>query len=400
MKKVNNILFITQWQFNDALVQTYTLPYVKIIKELSVFNKLVLIVFNKHNSKINEFNWEGVKVIELPFEYITFSDFYSIYRYIKKIVIAENITHLHPWCTTAGTFGMLLKKYHNSNLHLVIDSFEPHAEAMVENGEWSKFSIKYKFLFWCEKMQVKHANHLIFAADGMQDYIYTKFKQKVNSFDVKPACVDLQMFNTKDELRKSYREELNLSDKVVCVYAGKLGGIYLNDEIFLFVKECVLFWGEKFRFLLLSAMPNDELKKLCLRYAISEQVFVKRFVPHQQVPGYLNAADFGICPVKPIPSKRYCSPIKNGEYWATGLPVVITKDISTDSDLIEKQEIGVVWKQLNSEEFKKSVIKISQILNSEHKLTQNKIRSVAEEHRTFDIARRVYGKIYYICENT
>jgi hypothetical protein len=78
--------------------------------------------------------------------------------------------------------------------------------------------------------------------------------------------------------------------------------------------------------------------------------FVKRFAPHQQVAGILNAADFAICPVKPIPSKRYCSPIKNREYWATGLPVVITNHISTDSELIALKNVGAVWKRLDQAE--------------------------------------------------
>ena len=33
--KHNRILFLTQWQFEDPLVQTYTLPYVRIIQKIT-----------------------------------------------------------------------------------------------------------------------------------------------------------------------------------------------------------------------------------------------------------------------------------------------------------------------------------------------------------------------------
>ena len=34
MIPAGNILILTQWSFNDALVQTYTLPYVDIIRKI------------------------------------------------------------------------------------------------------------------------------------------------------------------------------------------------------------------------------------------------------------------------------------------------------------------------------------------------------------------------------
>ena len=45
-------------------------------------------------------------------------------------------------------------------------------------------------------------------------------------------------------------------------------------------------------------------------------------------------------PVKPVPTKRYCTPVKDGEYWALGLPVIITEGISDDSGII--RENGIV----------------------------------------------------------
>ena len=104
------------------------------------------------------------------------------------------------------------------------------------------------------------------------------------------------------------------------------------------------------------------------------EIIVKCFVPHAEVPNYMGLGDFGIIPFVPVPSKRYGSPIKTGEYMAMGLPTVITKDISDDSDLIEKYQIGTVLKELTSQEYKKAVLFIA---NNNTKVLKRKVLEVA-----------------------
>ncbi|HRD37730.1 MAG TPA: hypothetical protein PLC65_03785, partial [Bacteroidia bacterium] len=128
---------------------------------------------------------------------------------------------------------------------------------------------------------------------------------------------------------------------------------------------------------------------------LDPQHIIKLFVPHEEFPVYMGLADFAICPMKPIPSRRYSTPIKNGEYWALGLPVVITKNISDDSDIIANKNIGSVLQDLTADEYQKSVIKIDALLKvSDKNELRNKIRAVATEYRNFQIAKDVYLEIY------
>ena len=109
----------------------------------------------------------------------------------------------------------------------------------------------------------------------------------------------------------------------------------------------------------------------------------------------MGLGDFGITPVKPIPTKRYCSPIKDGEYWALGLPVIITKDISDDSSIIESENIGAVLRELNVEEYKKAIDKIEIFLREGSSLS-TRIFAVAKKYRSFEIAEKVYNKVYAV----
>ena len=114
----------------------------------------------------------------------------------------------------------------------------------------------------------------------------------------------------------------------------------------------------KFKILLLTNTPKSEILNLAKTKNIPESIIEVLFVNYKDIEKYFKLADFAINPVKPVPSKRYCTSIKDGEYWAMGLPVIITKNISDDSDIIEKENIGYVLKDLTKQEYKNAIRKI------------------------------------------
>ena len=393
---INNkdkILFITQWQYEDALVQTYTLPYINIIKRLTLSN-CSLVTIGKTN-KTTRITKQGLEVIELP-------DPTGIFRLqwlfniliLRRIVRKEKFTVLHAWCTPAGSVAAILKMI-CSKIKLVLDSVEPHAEAMVECKIWNK-GIKFKALFYLEKLQIRKANRLIFAAKGMDKYISEKYHLNIAGYYVKPACIDLAAFSENLIKDSPLLKQFGLEDKIVCVYAGKFGGFYMEDETFQFVKQCEEYWGkDKFRFLLLSNAADKYLESKRLKYDINKQTTIKLFVPHNEVPKYMGMADFALSPYKPAPSKRYGTPIKNGEYWALGLPVIITPGISEDSEIIEKNKAGAVLHGFSNEDYIKAIKAIDVIISSRSKEEIYKIiRPFAEKYRNFSIAEQVYSSIY------
>lgn len=312
-----------------------------------------------------------------------------------KIIRTKKITTLHPWCTLAGAMGAILKKS-DSSLTLNIDSFEPHAEAMVENKTWNKSGLKYRVLFYLEKVQAKIADNLIFAAPGMEKYIKEKYHTTPKKYFVKPACIDLEAFSNKFIRQPDLMKKYKLENKITCVYAGKFGGIYLENEVFQFIKSCENFWGkDKFRFLLLSNLEDIYLEGKLRQFNIFHSTVIKLFIPHSKVPLYMGLADFAISPIKSVATKKYCTPIKDGEYWALGLPVVITPDISTDSEIIAKNEAGAILSSLDENGYHQAIINIDAMLKEKTRIEiYNKIRPLAEKYRNFSIAESVYRVLY------
>lgn len=396
MKNRKNILVITSWSYNDALIQTYTLPYLNIIaNHLSEESCIFLTTLEKNNQSINN-NHPKIKNILIDYHPLSLKGLMMWIRLIFKLlktIRKEKIDVIHCWCTPAGMIGYILSLL--TQKPLIIDSYEPHAETMVENGVWKKNGVVYRLLFFFEKRLTKRAKYLIATTEGMKSYAKVNYHFQGNNIFVKPACVNLNLFSKSNLKNNTLVEELKLQDKIVGVYAGKFGGIYLEKEIFDFFKVAENYWGNKFKALILSAHTKLEIENYAFKSKVNPKTIVHRFVAHHKIPNYMGLGDFGITPVKPIPTKRYCTPIKDGEYWALGLPIVITKNISDDSDIIKKYAIGSVLDELNEAAYLKAIKDIDNLLsnNSSEEIYQ-KIRPIAEKYRNFDIAEKIYAAIY------
>lgn len=400
-----NVLILTYWSYDDALIQTYTLPYLKIIKnKLPAGSTLYLVTLEKNPKQLEKGNRiaiagalkkEGISWFPLPYFPFGPKAFFMWLRAFFRLswlIIKKNIDVIHCWCTPPGAIGYLLSVLLNRKL--ILDSYEPHAEAMVENGTWKPNSFALRLLFWLEKKQSKRASCVISATQGMHTYAIEKYGVSLKEFYVKPACVDLNLFSIDQIKDQTLLTSLGLQNKVVCVYAGKFGGIYLDKEVFAFFKSASKYWGDTFRVLLLTSHSDEEIEKFCDHAMLDKKIVIKKFIPHSEIPLYLGLADFAITPVKPVPSKRFCTPIKDGEYWAMGLPVIIPSGISDDSKIISDHDIGYVLENLNADQYQLAIEKIDKMLRTPRTDRYNRIRIIAEQYRSFKIADAVYEVVY------
>lgn len=398
-----NVLVVTYWSFKDALIQSYTLPYVEIIrKNLNAGEKIFLFTIEQNHFKVEKEDWKQLKrkykeeknIILLRTKYHKFGlvAIFSILLSVLKlawICLFNKIGYIHTWCTPAGGLGYILSVI--TGKKLILDSFEPHAELMLETNTWKKSSLAYKLLKWLEKKQAQRASAIITTTATMVEFSRKNYKLKTQKLYIKPACVDLNLFKIQDN--NTLKVSLGLNGNMVMVYAGKIGGIYLEDELFLFVKTAYEFWNKKFKFLMLTSIDKLTIDAFVRKHNISDNVVVSLFVPFAEIPKYLSLADFAINSMKPVPSRKYSAPIKDGEYWAMGLPIVITKNISDDSDIIEKHNAGYVLSDFSNDEFIHACKKIEILL--QEPLIKERVRDLALKYREFTIAENIYKELYY-----
>ncbi len=321
---------------------------------------------------------------------------YAGFDFVKLLALCyrHRIKVIHLWCTPPAVVAYLLSMFTGATI--VLDSYEPHAEAMVENGEWMRSSFKFKLLFWFEKLISKKAKIVISATQGMKTYALHKYGVLLDVFYVKPACVDTEKFSFHFKKNPELLKRFSLERKVVGLYAGKFGGIYLEQEVFDLIKVFSNYYGDRFRMLILTIHSREELEQWCFQSGIDPSIVISAFVSHKDIPDYMGLADFAITPVKSVPSKRYCTPIKDGEYWSLGLPVVITPNISDDSEIIANNKIGVVLNGLNKEAYQEAVEGIDSLLKQHTaKELYDKIHYIAVSYRSMSIAESIYKNIYY-----
>ena len=144
---------------------------------------------------------------------------------------------------------------------------------------------------------------------------------------------------------------------------------------------------------MLTNAPRQDINEELIRVGLEEEIVISKFVFHDQIPKYLSLGDFAINPVKPVPTKRFCTSIKDGEYWAMGLPVVISPNISDDSGIIERENTGVVVDLSDKNSLPASIGKLEALLKDKIAL-KDKIRQIAIQYRSFNIAEQIYKEIY------
>src|SRR5690606_16912262 len=96
-------------------------------------------------------------------------------------------------------------------------------------------------------------------------------------------------------------------------------------------------------------------------------------------------SDIGFCGVRPIRSQRFSSPIKNGEYLACGLPIIIPKGVSDDYLIVELEKIGLVFIEIEQ-------ISFANLLELKN-INKEKIRKIAIQKRSLELVKKQYNNL-------
>jgi len=207
-----------------------------------------------------------------------------------------------------------------------------------------------------------------------------------------PCVVALSQFSFSQSNRDKIRHTLGITKaNITGIYVGKYGGLYYQQEAFAIYKQCFDRIPD-FRLIILSPQPLAEIIKSLHQQQIDISKVYIASVPHQEVPYYLSAADFGFATIKSYPSARYCSPVKIGEYWANGLPVLLTEGVGDDSDIIRNEGGGALFHLQQEGSVERALQQILAIIsNPEHR---QEISELAAKYRSPERIREAYAYFF------
>jgi len=211
--------------------------------------------------------------------------------------------------------------------------------------------------------------------------------------DVIPCCVNIENFAFNKEARKKIRKKLGCENKITGIYTGKFGGLYYGKEAFDIFEIAFKRFGDNFFLMILTPDDPDHIYRMAEKTGLPKKRIHITSVPYKKVPEHLSAADFGFTLIKPKNSNLYCSSIKNGEYLACGLPILITEGVGDDSKILRKENCGALFRNNNDKYgIKKGLDKIEELLTETD--IRSRLKKVARKYRSFSIAEKVYKKWY------
>lgn len=175
-----------------------------------------------------------------------------------------------------------------------------------------------------ERDIVHNSDLIICQSETMIEHLKCKYpdiKIKLHSFQ---CSVRSKLFHFDSEVRKCYRQKLGLKEnETLFAYCGSFASwqkVQYSVEIF---SEYLKSYDKSAKFLIMSPSPENELLEYIYGSGLNRhQVWIIK-VSHEEVPGYLNAADIGFLIRDDGVVNRVASPTKLGEYLACGLPVVV-----------------------------------------------------------------------------
>jgi glycosyltransferase involved in cell wall biosynthesis len=392
------ILYISYWGGLEPLGQSLILPALYKLSEMGA--EITFISFDKPHDLNNKSEFERVKadmkrynINWYPLLYhkkprIPSTLFDISHGVVRGIIerIKKRPDVIHARCYVGGLIGMSLSKilrtkwlYHN-------EGFYP--DEMVDGGFWEEGSRMHKLTKSCELKMYGDADGIISVSYRGKQVIdeMPKVAKKKTPVVAVPSCVDLARFS----LRETTPE---FDGKLKLVYVGNIGGRYMVTELAKFANLWRKIHGdESVHLQIFSRLPFEEVKLYLEPSDLPLNNWSVESIPYIEMTNRLSEYHSGSLFLTQGISEHGCSPTKTGEYWAKGLPILTTPNISDTDDIIRSQKVGVIVEGHSEEAYKKAIAELKVILSQPD--LSARCRCAAEGHYALIPACERQMKLY------
>jgi glycosyltransferase involved in cell wall biosynthesis len=401
------ILFLGYWGLHDGLTTSTIFPHLRLLQARPDVQAIRLVTVERGPQAQAELAFDpGFAVSKITFEPLRsrpgsnvilnkIEDFTRFPAELIKQVAAFKPDFILARGAPAGALAYLV--WQKTKLPFYVESFEPHADYMLESGVWRRYDPRYLFQRHWEKRQKQLARGLMPVAENYRQQLMAEGVPASRIVTV-PCSVDAAAFAFAAAARQRVRQRLGFTDPqaILGVYVGKFGGIYYDEEAFAVFRAAADHFGAAFRLLILTPDPLADVQRRLAAVGLPAAHAHITKAPHHEVPDYLSAADFAFATIKPAPCRLFCSAIKIGEYWANGLPVVLPEGIGDDSSIIRAEGGGAVFSLARPESIGQALAHVqAQLRDPNHRST---IRELAVRHRSVARAREAYDQLLPVAQ--
>jgi glycosyltransferase involved in cell wall biosynthesis len=395
------ILFLGYWSLHDGLTASTIFPHLYLLQQRLDVEAIRLVTIERGVNSQEDLEFApGYSTEKITFQPLRsrpsrniilnkIEDFTRFPNELVKQVQEFKPNFILARGAPAGALAYLV--WQKTKLPFYVESFEPHADYMLESGVWKRYDPRYLFQRRWEKRQKQLASGLMPVAENYRQQLICEGVPASRIATV-PCSVNPATFTPDPIARHRVRHQLGFTDgDIVGIYVGKFGGIYYDAEAFAIFRATANYFGAAFRLIILTPDPIEVVRNKLKLAGLSPTLTFVTKAPHKEVPEYLASADFAFATIKPAPCRLFCSAIKIGEYWASGLPILVTPGIGDDSAIIETEKGGAVFDFNQPASLLVALEHISEILNQTDSSTY--IRTLATHYRSLDRAREAYATL-------
>lgn len=371
------VLYIAYWGALEQLGQSLIVPAVKKLAQMGV--DLTLVTFEKPNDLERKdemmrvrLMFEEDKIEWIPLKYhkgvkATPLDIANglLSGLLKRLRKQYDILHARTFI--GGLIGMTLAPLIRARFVYHNEGFYP--DEQVDGGIWALNSRPHRVAKRLENMMYSRADGIIALSHRAKNILENNYPNKPVIFV--PSCVDLETFHLP-ESRPNFAEE-----EVKLVYIGSVGGRYILDKIGAFVASARKI-NPNVTLQIYSKADTNLITGMLDSGGLAREAWSLDAVPYSEMPKRLVQYQAGLFFLTQGISEHGCSPTKIGEYWAVGLPVITSPNVSDTDDIINRDQVGVIVKEHTEESYQQAFMELCEILKDKN--LAERCRKSAEGH--------------------
>ena len=240
---------------------------------------------------------------------------------------------VHARTFVAGPVGWFIARVLGARFIYHNEGFYP--DEQVDGGVWRRDSSVHRLAKGVETFLYDHADGLIVLSQRARSALENRrtVSERGTPIVVVPSAVDLEAFRPPSSTPS--RDPLRL------VYLGSVGLRYRLDAAGRFV-AALRTLAPQATLTVISRSDPALVTSMLAASGLEREAWTLKELAHEEVPRELARHHAGLFFLTEGLSEHGCSPTKIGEYWAVGLPVVTTPNVS-DTDLaVRELGVGVV----------------------------------------------------------
>ena len=153
------------------------------------------------------------------------------------------------------------------------------------------------------------------------------------------CLADEERFRFDPALREEVRRREGLTNQEVLIFPGSVGLWHHIDATLRLVKRLM---RDRPNLHFVALTPQVEAMESRLQAILPPGRHRALRAPHDEVPGWLNAADAALLLRAPHPVNAVAAPTKFAEYVLCGLPTLISDGIGDYSEFVRRHDAGIL----------------------------------------------------------